>query len=236
MRNGFTCIGFIIGVAGLAATSMAEGVADPVFSLKAVKLNDVPIAATNLLTTAGPGDLIEADVFISNWAKAAPDGARMYQFRLAGASSAASGGNGTILPVGWLAELDPVVCWPDPDVCRPDEVCMTSKCVDPGHNPTWGVLIDTARPNFIFYGLPILKDISTSILDYLYFADAGESGWADDVGTPKYAGTIKLVVSDHACGTFTWGFKQTIDTVLADRSFQKHFPVLESLEIQRVDH
>ncbi len=232
MRNGFACVGFIFGVVGLTTTSVFGAGAPPHFSLKAVRLNGGEITHTNELSVQ-PGDEIEAEIRISGWAKELPGGARGYTARIAGRAGAVSGGNGTILPLGWNAKLDPLVCWPDPTVCDPEETCNLSQwCVYPGHNPAMGAFIDPGHADFILSGLSLAaRDVSINTLDYKFFALA-VSGTAIDNGGEKYAGTLKLVVSDFACGEFTFTFTQSSDTELGDEFNVGFPPTVEPLILQ----
>ncbi len=226
MRKGFARVGFIFGVVGLTATSMD---AAPVFSLKAVKKNNVAITPTNDLTIA-PLDTIEAEIRISGWGDVIPGGARSYSAMITGRSGADSGGNGTVLPFGWNAPLDPTPC-PTGTECCPDEVCMLGRCVWPGHNPTAGASINPARADFVFAGMTTTRDVQIMRLDYTYFALA----WDDtalDMGTEYYGGTLKLVASDYACGTFTYGFFQTLDTFIADANNIPQYPTVVPLTLR----
>lgn len=70
-------------------------------SLRAVQVNDTPIAPTDEVTI-NPGDLVVAEAFISGWDEDAPGNRLMtYQLTIDGLNSYWSGEAGTLLPAGF---------------------------------------------------------------------------------------------------------------------------------------
>lgn len=178
-RNTILCvlIGFMITGTTAEATR---------FQLLAVKINGQLINRTSTLS-ANPGDLIEVNVFGSEWS---PQGQRvkLYQAQLNG-SSYFSGGGGSIKPVNFLAI---------PSSLRRD-----------------GAFIDSIRPDFIYadiFNLTLCaSDVSTQ--DYRFGCVANVvTGQLPtyDGSTKKYLATLILEVSADACGIFTIKFDPSI--------------------------
>ncbi len=71
-------------------------------------------------------------------------------------------------------------------------------------NVAAGAFISTTRPDYVFAGGSSVTGIDTLTLFYQY-AGLLLSGGRTDTGAPKYLGTLRLVVSPDAAGTFTVG-------------------------------
>ncbi len=103
-------------------------------SIKAVKINGQPITATNQITVI-PGDQIECDIFLSDWAS--NDfvyAVRGYEVNL-NPESFFGGDQGTVLPLGWYAPYHERTCSNDGDcngsVCDSNFlVCDAISCVN----------------------------------------------------------------------------------------------------------
>ncbi len=206
---------FLAAAASLVGSVSSAGpeVAAPMpkVGLVAVKLNGSLIPPTANLA-AIPGDVIESEIRISGWGAALPSGMRSYSAKTRGRVGVVSGGNSTVFPVGWEAALDPAVC-STAATCAPDEVC-SGICVRPNHNPALGAFIDAMRTDFVFAALTSLPGVGVGSLDYTYFGLSLDAEGALDTGTAAYGGTLRLVVSPHACGTFLFAL-DCADTFLA---------------------
>jgi len=196
------------GVFALATVgSLAYGEV-PTMALRAVAINGAPIEATGSIV-ASPGDTIEVEIAVWGWASESPDGIESYSAGMLNRRGAVSGRNGTILPLGWDAPLDSVPCDPGGGgICPPETQCQGTGnlglCQGSNHFPVLGARIDPNRSDYVFFGFETIEDTQTAELDYTYFGlTLGDQGRIDN-GNIFYAGSITLVVSPTACGTFTF--------------------------------
>lgn len=189
----------------------------PTISLHAVKINDVAIAASDSITV-NPGDIIEAEVFVSEWS---PNGETSVAFQASIArASFVSGTQGSIAPVGWdrtLLDEDDIACPNGVGDC-PSEwpVCMAlpdgGNCVGPDYEPALGLFMEDTRSDWALSPCNVGADpcLALAVIDMsgtlirfaatLFFRSDGK------VYAPpaKYAATMKLIVSGDALGTFTF--------------------------------
>lgn len=182
----------------------------PCAVLKAVAINGEPIPPSTDVHVR-PGDLIESEIYFSGWGGNIPE-AGGFQVDLRLYEGATSGTEGTVLPLGWDAPLEPVGCAtalncpPAYPICSP----VYGRCVGPNHSPMSGAYIDIGRPDYLFVSAcPELWAVDVSSLHYRY---AGFSCGQEDAGFPRYAGTLFLVTSEDACGTFTFRLPQELGT------------------------
>ena len=152
-----------------------------------------------------PGDQIDAELKLSDW-HLLPRGVRLYQVALLGRFAAVSGGFGTVTPLGWDAAVLPSGCI-SPEQCSPPyQYCTgthpTSFCIGPNHMPELGGFIDVSRPDFLFHGLGGVYEVRTSSLNFAYLGIRDDGMGSADTGIPRYLGTLRLVASHDACGTF----------------------------------
>ena len=175
----------------------------PCLLLKAVSINGVPIEPTSHVTAAR-GDVIETEIWLSCWG-ADLGRLRAYQAVIQGRLAVASGDAGLVLPVGWDAPLDNVLCDPN-NTCPINLTCVGYQCVGPNHFPDLGSSIDVSRDDYVFSGLgPIFFRLTTT-LNYFFAGLSQNTSGTADAGQPKYGGTLLLRVSDNACGEFTFDF------------------------------
>jgi len=163
-----------------------------------------------------PGDQIQAEIFLSRWAIALPDGVRIFQART-NAAGYTGFENGTVLPLGWCAPATSVPCTSD-ETCPPEyPICAPLiGCSCAGHNPNPGAFVTASRKDFLFNGLDLISLVDTSFISYTYFGLAVNEPVLD-LGFPRYLGTLVLKVSTNACGTFVIGFVNEIgSTFIAD--------------------
>lgn len=229
MDRHWTTCGWAIALLLVVSPAYSATVA-----LKAVRRNSVPINPPLASVVASPGDIIEANIFVFDWATELPQGIRAYELIIQGAMAAVSGTNGTVLPLGWDAAIEPVPCNTDPD-CAFGEVCRppTFRCVRPDHNPTLGAFVIATRPDYLLFKFTNSgPDINTATLGYSYFSLAFEKDGASDTGQVTYAGTLILKVSEGACGTFTVPLASCGASLLASPSLDSISPQLNSLIIQ----
>lgn len=202
----------------------------PTISLKAVKINDVAIARSNSITV-NPGDIIEAEIFASEWS---PNGERLsgYQASIDRASFG-SGETGSIKPLGWdrpLALLDDIECLVSKDDDCPQEfpVCLPTfgglgHCVGLEYDPGLGIFIDDLRADWVLFPCNssrapcwaiVLLDVSARIR---YGGVLFERSDSTTYGPPeKYCGTMKLVVSSNASGAFRFDIRPAPNSGLFD--------------------
>ncbi len=190
----------------------------PLVSLEAVAVNGQAIDPTNCLTAA-PGDIVEAEIRVSGWAPYLMY-LRSYQATLELHKDVISGDGGVILPLGWDAPLEDVLCSSDADcppafpscyvfVCPPSQQCVPGVCLGLNHNPSLGVDIQRGRADFVLSGLNPLSGVGHSDLGYYVFFGTTSSGLgADDPGPglSRYAGTLRLKISADARGQFRFSF------------------------------
>lgn len=141
-------------------------------------------------------------------------------------------GNGTPLLGGYEAKMDAggftsgergqlsVVKTP----CTTAADCPSlSECDESGFcYITRAIYIDTARPDYVFYGLGARA--LTNAFDWKFLGTLGLRGVADD-GEPKYAGTLIVDVSHDAFGTFTLGVMESHESRMFDERTNPITPV-----------
>lgn len=218
-------LGKVIVCAGLLLATVDRASA-VTFSIKAVKINDAPIAPSAQVSIQ-PGDSVVAEFYVSGWNQNRPGSHLLtWQFTL-DRLSWISGSRGTLLPRGWNASLEFTPCIRSLDcpaeqptctsfrfctlICSPNATCPTEfpvcdnfHCVAPGHDPDGNnAFIDAARPDYVHFGYSPIFAVSTYHLDYSYGGTAGLGDGPLDSGQPRYLGTLALVASDDACGLFT---------------------------------
>lgn len=155
----------------------------------------------NFVIAAEPGDVIETEVFASNWS--APGQRRLVawqvQFELTQARD-------VVLPLGWDRAFPGIFCGsggacpPEYPICDP----WTLRCVGPDHDPEQGVFSDTSRSDYVFFGLaevgPLFDLVS---LDYRVGSALWDSNAAPIFTEPKYCASLILEVLPDTAGTVT---------------------------------
>ncbi len=196
-------------------------------------MNGNPIPPT-VDVRARPGDVIEAEIQLSGWGQEIAS-ARGYETRLLLRDGAGSGSSGTVLPSGWDAPLFPTPCETSAD-CPPEyHFCYpkSGECVGPHHSPDSSAFITKDRPDFILSGFATISAVANlRLVDYRFFAFAEDRVGVPDLGTARYGGTVIFVVSEDACGTFT--FRHDGDyAVILDPQPDPYlvYPALRSLRV-----
>ena len=212
--------------AGMLLTTADRSVAATI-SIKAVKINDAPIAPSAQVSIQ-PGDTIEAEFYVSGWNQNLT-GSRLltFQFTL-DRLGWISGSRGTILPAGWNAALGmsacqtSVECPPDQPQCDETGFCLLrctrnadcpteypicspergASCIGVGHAPEVYAFIDGTRPGFAHFGFFPIFAVRTVDLDFAFGSTALSGDGPFDNGAPRYVGTLTLHASADACGTF----------------------------------
>lgn len=170
--------------------------------LVAVKVNDIPISLRSTIDV-WPDTKVEVELRLTDFGTELPEGIRSVQAVIAGRFGAVSGSGGRILPYFWDAPLDLVTCTLTSD-CPAGFSCSGGSCKGEVHFPSVGAPIDVNRPDFLLFGSDVLAFTATTTLDYVYnLVDRDVQGKLDD-GSEFYLGTLILVVSENACGTFTF--------------------------------
>jgi hypothetical protein len=189
----------------------------PCFSLQAVAVNGISITPANCVDVQ-PGDLIDAEIMVSNWASVLPLGVEIFQATLDGITTNVFGPGGTILPLGWDAPVFPIIrCWGPADCPTGYPYCYgrtsyyQGVCRGPNHNPRIGFFMDMGRPDFLFKDrIAVQSFTATEALNYyvavVVLDREDPRGGVRDGGVPRYAASLRLVASKDACGTFTYGF------------------------------
>ncbi len=185
-------------VAFAACMMVTTTVEAATFSLVAVRVNGIEVDPTSSPLVA-PQDIVEANILLSDWGTDLPQGARTYQATVI----AAAGANAAVLPLGWVAPP----CGTCAAGCAGTEcsVRLDGACVVPGHDPSQGHAIEITRPDYLFYGQSAFIEIDDHTLYYRYSASKDE-GTVQDTGEPKYCGTLRLTISEYACGSYQIGF------------------------------
>ncbi len=211
-----------LGLGVLAVGSVVEA---STISFKAVKKNDVAITPTNNLSVLA-SDKIEVELFLSNWKNdfpvdSTPNNVRGFQVKLNRAGFVSPiPGNGSAKPLGWCGPVDKISCAASLDclVGSPAyPVCLTippTGCTCTPHTPDAGGFITHLRTDFVLFGLDGQQPTCvTQSIDYSYYGIADAIGTPDTTpSTPRYLGTLILKMSANACGTFTIGFVQEINS------------------------
>ncbi len=222
----------------------------PTFSLSAVRLNEVMIEPTHELA-ASTGDIIECEVLLSEWS---PNGERLRAWQWALDSFSLS--NGPRQPLQVLGGPRPCIeqrdcadlgaecvagfCyWGDqrPCVAQLDCADRDTECVK---GFCWfsvpfaaGVLLRLADPRYVFRELPQITATDTigARVGALLVNPSDYFAYEHGTDTPRYAGTLKLIVPEGACGDFV----VTLDyysTYLMVASDQYILPWIEALQLR----
>ena len=212
----FTCF----SVVSLVVTSAAQA---GVYSMKAVEVNGHPIPPTDTVAVC-PGDRIMAEIYLSEWSPA-DQGLETWQAQLA-PEGIVSGSAGFLLPLGWDAALDAPECTTDDD-CAEGLHCETRICVGPDHDPDIGAYIDPTRPDYIYAGVSAIYavDPTSLVRGYRYGGTVMSGTLPVYVSTPKYGGTLILMVSEDARGTFELGFLEGLGTFMQDQDAEPILPI-----------
>lgn len=177
---------------------------------------------TNNLEVLG-GDIIEVELFLSRWVDELPAGVRLFQVTL-DVKGLVSRDNGTALPLGWCVPVNKLECT-DSSSCPPSyPLCDPFwGCTCAGHEPDLGAFIAISRADYLLNGLDSIFAVATSSLGFRYFGLAVESVGVPDPGIPLYLGSLTLMVSANACGTFTIGSLQELSsTFIADPKIESN--------------
>ncbi len=208
----------------------------PTMALRAVGVNGSPIEATSLVSVSA-GDTVEVEIHIWGWGTEIPAGIDQVSASVLNRRGSVSGSNGTVLPLGWEAPLDNVLCNPsEGGPCSGGFICVGSGslglCQGAAHFPGFGAVIDTNRQDYVFFGFNTIRGTGTSQLDYTYFGLTTEGELRVDDGGTWYVGTVVLVVSEAACGPFTFFLSRCSGlTLLGSRDVGEIEPQLVPLEI-----
>jgi hypothetical protein len=207
----------------------------PTFSLKAVKVNDVAIEPTNSVS-ASPGDVIECEVFVSEWS---PNGERLKAWQWGLDSFSLSNGRRERLQIlgGPRACLEQEECadlaaecymgfcyrppvggprpCEEPADCASSEECVAGLCYGsvPG---AAGIYLDFLDPRYVFFGLAHISATDTIDLRMggVLFNETGAPQYDSGESSARYVGTLILVVSAGACDTFVVALEEN-ETSLA---------------------
>jgi len=109
----------------------------------------------------------------------------------------------------------------------------------PTHNPAMGAFITEARTDWVFFGQTAIPGVYTRSLDYFYGAAAFNG--ALDPNMEKYLGTLILVVSPTACGTYSVDALRDIagtfaELVIGEEQPQQFAPIISPLTINLGGH
>ena len=220
---------FFSAMAGLSPASTV--------SLKSARINNTLIVLADSIVIF-PGDYIECDAFVSDWKT---DFGRLDTYQLMIDSTGLVGEtSGVLRPYFYEGPIPLFNACNSNEDCIPDAVCGDTFCAPlmctKGGCPTgqvcgssgWcfqfiehplngsrevGLLIDTQRPDFVFFNLfPLaIVDISRAP-GYRWGAIPLAVRGVEDPGVPRYAGSIVLQASvaespdGRACGDFSIGF------------------------------
>ncbi len=166
---------------GILAVTARGGTAPPTFEFKVVAVNGNPITPTNAATVQA-GDMVELNVFGSNWS---PAGEKLQAWQCAVLEeSLASGGGSPLKIVGW------------PDTCN----TPTGECD--------GAFIDETRTDYVYFNQVEFKAVDSSTQS-VRWASVLLNAFPAPVysGTPKYFATLLLEVPADSCGDFVIEFK-----------------------------
>lgn len=184
----------------LAVAASGAAAAGPTLSLKATKINGGNFSAPRASVTVKPGDVITAEIFAAHWSD---EGASLRGYQAA--VDLAAFDAGAVLPRGWDDPRPDLTCRSDAD-CPEGLTCLLvfdqpTICAGPNHDPGQGIFIDANRADNVFYGKAVAE-----VVDPIYYRfvqillDPADCPLFD--GMPKYCGTLVLVVSPDAAGTF----------------------------------
>lgn len=182
----------IAGMAGMVLSqAVSLGQAEKAgFSLQLVEINSVQIVGQGVSrATVSPGDLLVAKIYIRDWSSKG-DRLGAYQAELL-PGGFESGKAGTIRPVAYA------------------ETTLSGNA-----NPR-NAFIDSTDPGFVHHGLQVFPAVPSNSVDPSYrwmsIVVPNEGPISRQNGTKYYCGTLNLVVSDDAEGTFTIDFKNGND-------------------------
>jgi hypothetical protein len=231
---------FRLMVFGLGVLSAGTVVEAAVFSLKAVKRNNVAIPGAPVASlSVFPGDKIEAEIFLSGWGSDLPLGVQQFLAKI-DALGYISGTNGKVMPDGWCAPRDLIPCTESSTCPASYPICVTPPnpygCTCSGFNPSLGAFITSQRTDFFFATIDDLTIIDFSSLFYRFIGvvTVVEGSVLDNLG-PRYIGTLVLRVSADACGTFRIGFQGGGESYINDPRGTQVFPTLQPLVLNVSD-
>jgi len=208
----------------------------PCVRLVAVTVNGNSITPTQELTVR-PGDSLEAEVRVSCWGHFLGV-VQTFQAAYYGELGATSGESGLVLPRGWDAPLirDNCPCTdPTYPICNP-----SYGCVGPEHAPALGAYLQEFRPDFLLAGLSNFSAVDVSSLGIRWGGTVDGPDAAFDVGHDRYIGTLSLIATPDASGTFVLGFFNYFNqTFLADAQANPYVTTLATkpltLHVQCLD-
>lgn len=186
-----------LGLFGLMSSTWAA-----TLILVATKINDSSIEPTGFVTVH-PGDQIEAEVHVRDWSEELPTGITGY--RTSVLAPIGAGFSGSVLPHGWPVEACTTgECFSDNGCEVPNDCCfgccMTAQPL--------AISTDTSRADFLFHGCESTVDATPDCGEAQVTAALVNCDPIQDLGTERYLATLRLAVSDDACGVFVFSFGQ----------------------------
>lgn len=161
--------------------------------------NEIPLGEPSAEVIAEPGDILTVEIYAKWWSHGVPhasgelDTLRGFQATFA-YDSYVSGTTGNVLPVAFQQTSDQDMRCPNSPL--PNSVANSDNA-----------FIDTAHPRWVFSGLASAPTVNSRTCNYVFaagtFADAGTPAGIQGIHQPAYLGTVKLVVSPNASGTFS---------------------------------
>ncbi len=183
MRNLSTCWMVCWALGALTTVTPAQ---TPTFSLELTQINSVPICGRGVSEmTVAPGDILTAEILLRDWS---PNNERMRAFQAeVDTLSFATGESGSVKPVGY------------------DRFTLQ------GLQNTKNAYIDLTDLRFAHAGEQAIAfaDTDTVAPGYRWMSVLFRIGGPVNTrpqGVKDYCGTLKLMVSEDARGTFTIGF------------------------------
>jgi len=186
--------------------------------LRPIWADGVHSILANEITLESGGQRVFLEIYISDWDLDLDGDPTLRSWQVViDSSGLASGTTGVIGPAV--------------ESCSTDDDCVAafgrgSRCTaGVGDQCAFG-FIDTLRPDYVFACCPVLPSVDVILPDFTYSASLIFPPYAQDPGTPQYAGTLVVDVPLDAAGTFAIGLADGPgETVLRDQDMTPITPL-----------
>jgi hypothetical protein len=194
IRSGGKCWLLVVGCLGFASRALFAQA--PTYSLEVAAINGMPVTPRLSSIEVEQGDVITVEVFLRNWSVSGVP-LKAYQFAF-DSSGYTSGFSGNVHPRDFATTTQMPVPCTSTDTAGPEN--------------TANAFIDTSRPDFVHAALNPYFAVGTRRCGYRYGSAVPTAGPTSLAGVKKYCGTLILMASADATGTFTVRLDRNTDS------------------------